>query len=61
MKTYVLVTGVLFGLLTIAHVVRIFLERSDLASDPWYMLATLATAALCFWSWRLLRAANRQL
>jgi hypothetical protein len=59
MKAYVMTTGVLFGLLTVAHIWRIFAERPDLASEPWYVLITIATAALCFWAWRLLRLPTR--
>jgi hypothetical protein len=59
MKAYVITTGVLFGLLTLAHVWRVFEEGRHLATDPWYVLITLATAALSFWAWRLLRFSTR--
>jgi hypothetical protein len=59
MKAYVMTTGVLFGLLTLAHLWRVFEEGTHLATDPWYVLITLATAALCFWAWRLLRFSTR--
>ena len=39
MKTYVIVTGTVFGLLTVAHVWRI-VEEPHLARDPWFMLFT---------------------
>lgn len=58
MKAYVMTTGVLFGLLTLAHLWRIIEER-PLATDPWYVLITVAAAALCFWAWRLLRLSRR--
>ena len=54
MKTYVVTTGVLFGLLTLAHVLRIVYESRALASDPGYMLITTATAALSVWACLLL-------
>ena len=54
MKTYVVTTGILFGLLTLAHVLRIVYESRVLASDPWYMLITTATAALSVWACLLL-------
>ena len=50
MKTYVVTTGILFGLLTVAHVLRIVYESRALASDPWYLLITTATAALSLWA-----------
>ena len=55
MKAYLLTTGVLFGLITIAHILRIIAEWPRFATDPWYLMLTLATAALCVWAWRLLR------
>ena len=56
MKTYVITTGALFGLLTLAHIWRAIDER-HLATDPWYILITVASAALCVWAWLLLRRA----
>lgn len=55
MKAYVTTTGIIFGLLTGAHVWRVFQEGPHLATDPGYVLITLLSAALCLWSWRLLR------
>ena len=54
MKAYIVTTGVLFGLLTLAHVLRIVYESRALASDPWYMLITTAAAGLCAWAWLLI-------
>lgn len=54
MKAYVLTTGILFALLTLAHVLRIVYESRALASDPWYMLITAAIAALSVWACLLL-------
>jgi hypothetical protein len=59
MKTYVMTTGAIFGLLTVAHLWRIVEERPLLSADPWYVLITLAAAALCLWAWRLLRVSSR--
>jgi hypothetical protein len=55
MKAYVMTTGALFGLLTVVHVWRALEEDSRLATDPWYVLITLAAAALCLWACLLLR------
>jgi hypothetical protein len=54
LKTYVATTGTLFGLIAIAHVLRIAAER-HLATDPWYLLLTAAAAALSLWAVRVLR------
>jgi hypothetical protein len=59
MKTYVMTTGILFGLLTFAHLWRIIAERPLLATDPWFVLITVATAALSLWAWRLLLLARQ--
>ncbi len=59
MKAYVITTGILFGLLTVVHLWRALEEGAHLATDPWYVLITLAAAALSFWAWRLLRLSTR--
>ena len=61
MKSYVAVTGIIFGLLTIAHIWRAFAESMRFATDPVYILITALSAALCVWAARLMfvtRAAN---
>jgi len=55
MKAYVIITGAIFGLLALLHVWRVIAERSSLAMEPWFVLMTLASAALCVWAFRLLR------
>jgi hypothetical protein len=52
MKAYILTTGVIFGLITVAHVLRIIVEP-HLATDPLYILLPFIAAALCVWAWRL--------
>ena len=63
MKAYLLTTGVLFGLLAIAHLLRTIVEWSRLAADPWFVVQGpgigVVAAALCFWAWRLLRILGR--
>jgi len=54
MRTYVITTGALFGLLTVVHLWRITEER-PLLTDPGYIFITLAAAGLSLWAWRLLR------
>jgi hypothetical protein len=55
MKAYVMTTGAVFGLLTLAHIARGVAEGPHVATDPWFVLITIAAAALCVWAWRLLR------
>jgi uncharacterized membrane protein len=59
MKAYVITSGAIFGVLTIAHLLRIAVENRHLATDPFFVLITLASAALCIWAWRVLRRLNR--
>ena len=54
MKAYVITTGAIFGLLTLAHVWRVIEEGRQLATEPFYVLVTVAAAALCVWALRLL-------
>lgn len=59
MKAYLITTGAIFALLTLAHIWRIVAEEPHLARDPWFILITLVAAALCFWAWRLFRLSLR--
>jgi hypothetical protein len=54
LKAYVISTGAVFGLLTLAHIWRMIEERQQLATEPWFVVITLAAAALCVWALRLL-------
>ena len=58
MKAYVMTTGALFGLLTVAHLLRMVAERR-LLTDPWYILITAATAVLSVWSWYVLKRSRQ--
>jgi hypothetical protein len=58
-KAYLIVTGAVFGLLTLAHVWRIVEEGSHLATDVSWVLITVASAALCLWAFRLLWRSSR--
>lgn len=55
MKAYIITTGTIFGLITLAHILRISLEDRRLATDPFFLLLTMLAAALSFWAWRLIR------
>lgn len=48
-----MITGAVFGLLSLAHLWRIVVER-HLVTDPWFILITVAAGALCGWAVRLL-------
>jgi hypothetical protein len=50
MRAYIVTTGILFGLVTLAHLLRMLYESRALATDPGYLLITAAAAALCVWA-----------
>jgi hypothetical protein len=56
LRTYVIVTGVVFSLLTIAHIWRLFVEP-QLATDAWFILFTLVAAFLSVAAWQVARRA----
>ena len=51
--------GLVFGLITAAHIWRFVEEGSQLAKEPFWILITLAAAGLCIWAARLLRRSPR--
>ena len=53
MKAYVITTGIIFGLITVAHIWRAIVEGPKLAAEPWFILLTVFTAALGVWALRL--------
>jgi len=58
MKAYLVVSGALFGLVGIAHLLRLFVER-DRLSERWFLAHNLAlvviTLGLAVWALQLLR------
>ncbi len=59
MKAYVITSGVIFGLLTIAHIVRIVMENRHLATEPVFLLITLACAGLAIWAALVVRPSRQ--
>ncbi|MES2317929.1 MAG: hypothetical protein V4631_10585 [Pseudomonadota bacterium] len=55
MRLYVTVTGVLFALLTLAHIARIAMEGTVHLRDPIFMFFTVLAAALSVWAFVSLR------
>ena len=58
MRAYVLTTGIVFGLLTLAHIWRIAAEGVQLLTSPWWVGITVGAGALAVWAWRLLRVSR---
>ena len=59
MKAYVVTTGAIFGLITLAHIWRVIAEEPRMATEPFFVLLTVVAAALSFWAWRVLRLSSR--
>jgi hypothetical protein len=59
MKAYVIITGAVFGLLTLAHVWRAFAEGVHSVANPWFVATTALAAVLTVWAWRLWRTLSR--
>ena len=55
MKTYIITTGVIFALITLAHLLRIVTENKHLATDPFFMIITLLSTGLSLWAFLVLR------
>lgn len=55
MKAYVITTGSVFGLITLAHLARVFAEGAERATDPMFAILTIVAAGLAFWAFRLSR------
>ena len=55
MKGYVITSGAIFALITIAHLLRMVSEGRHLFTEPVYILLTLLSAALSVWAVLLLR------
>ena len=54
-RAYVIATGAIFGLITLAHVWRVYEEGTRLLTQPGFILTTLLSAGLCLWAWRSAR------
>ena len=59
MKTYVMTTGVVFGLLAVVHAWRAVEEGAHVGKDPWFLLITAAAAGLSVWAFTVLRRSSR--
>lgn len=60
MKAYIIITGIVFGLLVVAHVWRAIAEGPQILHQPWFDVITLAAAALFVWAMCLLRGSRQR-
>ena len=54
MKAYLITTGTIFGLITLAHVARMVVEP-HVWTEPVFLLLTVLAAGLSVWAWKLLK------
>lgn len=55
MRAYIITTGTVFLLITLAHIARLALEPTHVLREPVFMLLTLVAAALSVWAFMVLR------
>lgn len=60
MRFYIALTAIVFGLLTVMHVWRMVAESASLARDPFFLVITVISAALCAWAVRLIVVDRRR-
>ena len=56
MKAYVIITGAVFGLITLTHIWRVIAEGLRAAMNPWFILSTVISIFFTGWAWRLSRS-----
>ena len=59
MRAYVVTTGAAFGLILLAHVLRIAAEGWSVAMQRIFALTNLASLGMCVWAMALLRQLRR--
>jgi hypothetical protein len=55
MRAYIVVTGILFAGIIVAHVMRVAAEGTHLLTAPWFMLLTALAAGMCGWAVTIFR------
>ena len=55
MKLYIITSGCIFALITIAHLARIATESHNILREPLFLILTLLAAALSIWAFVVLR------
>ena len=55
MKAYIITSGAIFALITVAHIARLAVETTHVLREPIFLLLTLLAAALSIWAFVVLR------
>jgi len=53
-KAYLVTTSILFALIVVAHIAKVFAESTAVVKDPWFDGLTLLAIGMCGWALRLL-------
>lgn len=59
MRAYLVVSGVAYVLLLVAHLARMVAEGIEALAQPIFLSTTLGAAMMTLWSWRLFAQARR--
>ena len=59
MKAYLITTGIIFGLIVVAHVWRMISESAALAKDPGFLALTCLAAGFSIWAFTLVGKSTR--
>jgi hypothetical protein len=59
MKAYVATTGIVFGLIVLAHIAKLFADDLHPAKDPVFVVLTVIAAGLALWAFRVFRKSPR--
>jgi hypothetical protein len=59
MKSYIMTTGAAFGLIALAHIVRIFAEGAHLITEPLFLFTTVGSVSICVWAIVILKQPTR--
>jgi hypothetical protein len=55
MKAYIITSGAIFALITVAHIARLATETTHVLREPIFLVLTLLAAALSIWAFVVLR------
>jgi len=59
MRAYIIITGIIFALITIAHLARLASESTRVLTEPVYVVFTILSTAIAIWAIVLLRRLHR--
>lgn len=59
MRIYVLITGLIYGIITVLHAWRVIQEGTGKLHDPWFLGFTILSVVMALWAWLILRARSK--